>query len=322
MLKIFTVNKQGIVGFVVASLALFLTLTAATAKDLKVERLATQKYSVFDIEQGERVYVNRVNLPYFDADNGIQWNRLATSTPPSDFICPSLADSRGVLAHPRVDIWRCADKAYLVGIAANGEQRWIREMAYLLDSYRFTQDVAGANESSLTLSNLETWSPETGKTLPPSALVYDSASGRRGPKFGVHYAAVYHASSGDYFTYDPSGTIFHDKGGLYRMNAASGASERLMSKSSSFLAPIDIRAIQIDASGRYLLLGEHWGSRGTNWVRFVIFDLEKRQRVFEEKHGQGTNTSQPRIVVGQDGDVAFSYLSNNEHVLVHYRIID
>ena len=150
----------------------------------------------------------------------------------------------------------------------------------------------------------------------------DIPSERRGvPKF-LFDSAAYRASSSDYFSYGSSGSSFDDKGGLYRINVASGAWERLMSKSSLLLGPIPILDIQIDTSGRYLLLGEQWYFRGTNWVRFAVFDLDKRRRVFEEKHGQGTWSSEPRIVVDKDGHVAFSYLSNSEHVLVHYRIID
>ncbi len=311
--------RQGI-GYTIAGLALSLGLMCASgnATGIEVERLETQKYPSL------RDDIERVNLPYFDSANRVQWE--GTDIPPPNYkVCPKPVVLRAVLARPRVDIWRCGNgRGFLAGISETGERRWVRELVYPSGQYQIKQHVLGANTSGLVLSTLDIWSPDTGKTLVEPPVTYFPSEQRAVPKFTFVYAAAYRASTGDYFTYDPGGVRFDGKGGVYRVHATKNTWERLMPAASKLLAPIDVLNIQFDASGRYLLLGERWGFRGQNWVRFVVFDLDKRRRVFEERHGEGTFCLDPRIVVGADGHIAFSYRSDSaqgrEHVLVRYRI--
>jgi hypothetical protein len=250
----------------------------------------------------------------------MQWND-AVIPPPDYELCPKPVVLRAVLARPRVDIWRCGNgSAFLAGGSETAAHRWIRELVYPSGQYRIAQRVLGANTVGLVLSTLDIWSADTGKTRIEAPVNYFPAEQRAVPKFSFVYAGAYHALTGDYFVYDPRGVRFDEKGGVYRVHATKNTWERLMPVASKLLAQVDVLDIQIDASGHYLLLGEDWQYRGHNWVRFAVFDLDKRRRVFEERHGEGTFSSEPRIVVGADGHIAFSYRIQRENVLVRYRI--
>jgi hypothetical protein len=95
-----------------------------------------------------------------------------------------------------------------------------------------------------------------------------------------------------------------------------------MAPERHLLAPIYIVELQLDATERYLLVGEEWRNRGPHWVRFSIYDLGSGRRIFEERHGEGDSCREPRITAGPDGHVAFSYRNESKmkRTIVHYRL--
>jgi glycerol-3-phosphate O-acyltransferase len=68
-------------------------------------------------------------------------------------------------------------------------------------------------------------------------------------------------------------------------------------------------------------LKHHNSHKKSSLTPFSIFDLEKKQTVFEERLENKCNCSDPIIVVGKQGHVAIYYRKNYKHIIVHYRIL-
>ena len=287
----------------------------ARAADLAVERLETRRFAL--PTDGPA----RVHLPYFDDQGVIQFDDDVTSQPPVD-VCVKVANVRAVLARPRVDHWQCADgKSYLTGTSTGG-LRWTRALEFLSGTYRIRLYPIGAGADGLVLSDLEVWSPVNGKTRRP-APVRQLTKERSAPRYSFGRTATYRTTQDDFFIYDAGSKQLDDKGGLYRLAPASGDHERLAGTQRDRFAPVEVIEIRLDTTGRYLLLGELSLFRGPNWTRFAVFDLLRNKRVFEERHGEGSIIHEPRIVVGPDGRVAFSYRDGGqrEMVVVHYQLL-
>lgn len=287
----------------------------ARAAELTVEHLETHRFA---LPADAPV---RVNLPYFDAQGVMQFDDDVISRPPVD-VCAKAANVRAVLARPRVDHWQCADgKSYLAG-ASTGGIRWTRALEFPSGTYRIRLYPIGASADGLVLSDLEVWSPVNGKTLRP-ATVRQLTKERSAPRYSFGRAATYRAAQDDFFVYDAGSKQLDDKGGLYRLAPTSGDYERLAGTQRDRFAPVEVIEIRLDTTGRYLLLGELSLFRGPNWTRFAVFDLLRNKRVFEERHGEGSIIHEPRIVVGPDGRVAFSYRDGGqrEMVVIHYQLL-
>jgi len=91
---------------------------------------------------------------------------------------------------------------------------------------------------------------------------------------------------------------------------------------TSWLAPIVANDLQLSPDGRLLFIAEAWLFRGSKWVRFAIFDLERGGRAFERRHGEGRVVSNPRLLLGPNNRVAFFYRDDTgaRHVVVNYRL--
>jgi hypothetical protein len=262
-----------------------------------------------------------VDLPYFDSGKTLRVDRNAVSAPQE--ICAKPASAQAILAIPRVDQWRCADGAgFLAGLSDDGRIRWKRPLTFVSGTRRINQRVLGISETKLVLSSLEIWSPLTGETVFPAPVREISSEKRKIPIYQFNYAAAHRSGHGDFFVFDPEGSHFEGKGGLYRLPPPGTAPTRLMAPDHHLFSPIYVVELQLDATGRYLLVGEEWRNRGPRWVRFAIYDLDSDGRIFEERHGEGNLCHEPRITVGPDGQVAFSYRneSKTEKVIVHYRL--
>ncbi|MBI3778297.1 MAG: hypothetical protein HY274_05215 [Gammaproteobacteria bacterium] len=286
----------------------------AHAADLTVERLETRRFALSADSS------MRINLPYFDAHGVMQFDDDVILRPPND-ACSKVVNVRALLARPRVDHWQCADgKSYLAGMGA-GSKHWARVLELPSGTHHIRLYPIGASADALVMSDLEVWSPLSGKTQRP-APARQLTKERSAPKYSFSSSAAYRAAQDDFIVYDAGSKQLDGKGGLYRLTPVIGDYERLAGTHQDRFAPVEVAEIQLDATGRYLLLGELSLFRGPNWTRFAVFDLAQRKRVFEERHGEHSIIHEPRIVVGPDGHVAFSYRDGGqrEMVVVHYRL--
>jgi hypothetical protein len=259
-----------------------------------------------------------VNQAHFDSRGAIHFNRDPVATPPVD-VCPDGGTARAVLAVPRVDLWRCRDgRSLLAGIGANAAPRWVRPLERRSGQFRLTENLIGANPHMLLLGSLEGWSPLDGTTRHVAPIKEIRGEQRSVPRYRFSYPGVYRANTTDFFAYDPEG----EEAGLLRVVPGSDRRERLAPVERERFAPIHVFDLQLDATGRYLLIAEEWAFRGPHWVRFAVFDIASRRRVFEERHGADGISREPHIVVGPDGHVAFAYRDDTRlsHVVVHYRL--
>lgn len=296
---------------ILGALLLFgLGMSHTHAAGVTVERLQIKRFAL------PATGPTLIHLPYFDSRGEVRLEEAPVSQPPAG-VCDKTAYVRAVLARPRVDHWKCADgKGYL----ADPMGSWKRALEYVSGSRRLTLYVLGASAAGLVLSDLEVWSPATGETL-RAAPVRELAGERRSvPRYSFSRTGAFAAR--DAFFLHAAASEIKGGAGVYRFIAATGDAQLLMPPRRDRFAPVEVAEIQLDETGRYLLLGELSLFRGPNWTQFVVFDLVRRERVFEQRHGEGSIVHEPRIVVGPAGRVAFAYRDGGkrETVLVEYRL--
>lgn len=279
----------------------------------------------FGFAEAPRWRVDRLAL---DDQGRLHWDASALDVPaipacegpPARRLEPP--ERRVVMLDPRVDERRCPgdSAAWLFGFDASGALAWKRPLVFVSGEHRIAQRLVGATPEGLVLSSLEVWSPATGKTLVP-ARTHRPDSGRKVPDHHVTGAAIYDPVGNAilYFTADV--TLVRRKGGLYRFDLATGAVDLLRPVSASWLGTHDnVEGMAI--ARRWLFLARRNTVRGVAPVSLAVFDLDRKRYIFEQRFSGGHDYSEPRVVLGPDGVVAFSYrnANNREHVAVRFRM--
>lgn len=306
-----------------ASLIVFLLVTvsvAAQGRDSAPVVEALGKYS-YPHQYPRTADEARVYIPYFDDQNGLHWNdeRVADAGSCSGDWFPGtgawspMCWRSTVMLGPRVDECRCTGQtsagvrtgiAY-VGVDANLRERWRRE--------RHSRTVGeaphliGANGGGLVFSNLEVWSPITGKTIRPAA----TAQGSR--------HSCYLPDRNAFLEFDADVTLLHAKGGLY-LRTADGKRELVLPVDRGLTGYYVVDAMAPVPGTPLVLLAEYFTTRGPGSARFEVFDLETKRVVFREEWAPGPHINRVRVLTGSGGHVVFSYSTGAEHSVVHFRI--
>jgi len=232
-------------------------------------------------------------------------------------------ERRVVMLNPRVDERRCpraGAEAWLFGFDPSGTLAWQRPLVYVSGEYRIRQRLAGATPEGLVLSSLEVWSPATGKTLVP-ARTHPPGPGRKVPDHHVAGAAIYDPVGNAILYFKADVTLVRRKGGLYRFDLATGAVDLLRPVSASWLGTHDdVRALAIAPTRRWLFLARRNTVRGVSPVSLAVFDLDRKRYIFERRFRGTYSYSEPRVVLGPDGIVVFSYRDGRDHVAERFRM--
>lgn len=235
----------------------------------------------------------------FSADGSLAWTPPPAQTPPPG--CTPNAAAEVVLGAPQVLLWRCsvAPKRLLVGTAPDG-RRWTRALEHLSGSHRIDTYFGSARGDAVTLSTLEVLDPATGDAVKAAPVRAVDGPPRTVPVFGITGPVTCPRGDGPCYGYSADGA----QAGLLRI-ARDGRIAVLEKPQTSWLAPVVPNDLQLSPEGRLLFTAETWLFRGTKWVRFAIFDLERGERAFERKHGEGRVVGDPRLLPGPEGRVAF-----------------
>jgi hypothetical protein len=168
----------------------------------------------------------------------------------------------------------------------------------------------GASRDGLVLSNLEVWSPSTGKTILPSSPVSRFSS-----------AGLYRPHHRDLILFDTEAALSGSQSGLWRFAPASRHTELLQQAERRWgFGKVLVEDIAQDSRETYLYLAKRLEIRGPGWVAFEVYDPKRRTTLFRQKHGRGKLCSNVRVIAGSNGHVAFSFHDGDSFVLIHYRI--
>ena len=283
----------------------------------------------------------RVNRAYFDATNALRWDDRAVHQEatgdcdtPSTWLAPNgrrLFSRRTRMLGPRVDERRCPRSGRpgtdiaLVGFDADGRVKWQRPLMFRSGEYAIDQTLIGTTPEGLVLSDLEVCSPSTGETIVP-ARTHRSGGPESRPVPDHHFvsSALYHPKRNEFLVFDAEVTLVHREGGLYRIDARTGAKELLWGVAATLIGTYDrVEEIALSRNGNFVLLAQREAVRGPSSVSVAVLDLEAGRRVFEQRHGRGHACAAPQVLAGDDGHVGFAYRDEHtrEHVLVHYRLM-
>jgi hypothetical protein len=236
-----------------------------------------------------------------------------------------------VLDAPRVDHVRCASPpdgartiGWLVGLHPDGTETWRRRLVFESGPHAIDEHVLGASGTGIVLSNLTVVSPATGETVMPPATHTAGAEARPVPDHALTGAALYLPARRAFLWYWADVTLLRREGGLHAIDG-SGGRELLLPVSATITgAHWTVEAMALAPSGTQVLLAERFEARGPGEVRLRLFDLDRREIVLEESFGEGHVCSEPRVAIGADGVVRFSYLDQTDalRVVVRYRSRD
>ena len=283
---------------------------------LTVEKLEEREIE-FPPEPGKNYPVSRINRPYFDEKNQLQWNndqknpRICGAS--SQFECRH----KVVSLKPRVDYCCCPNNLCttetLIGLDNQEEMVWQRDLK------RYDEDIIGVSPQTLVLSTLEVIDPKNGTILEP--LITEP--NRKWAKYGFHQpiAAAFRRKTKDFILFDAEYSLFSTQGGLYLFNPKPEVKELIREGKQRFIRHLNVRNMAPSEDEKFAFLAQMWETRGYPHIEFAIFDLEKKQTIFEERLENDCSCSDPIIVVGKQGHVAIYYRKNNKHILVHYRIL-
>lgn len=252
--------------------------------------------------------------PYFETGEW-HWNEQASLPPPLG--CEPSAPNETLLARPRVDLFRC-QKGFprtLVGTTATGPN-WTRPLRHQSGTHTVDLYVGSVNPGAITLDTLEVIDPGSGRTLQSAPMRMIDAPLRAMPIVRITGPVTCPPEGGDCFGAVGEG----QNAGLLRITR-DGRALVLEKPQRKRFAPIAITDIQL--VGDRLLLAEEWQFRGTKWVRVAVVDPSSGKRLFEERHGEDRVVSDPRIVLGTDGEIAFHYrdATAGRAVMIRYRIV-
>lgn len=290
-------------GWFLLGVALLLPAMSTLAAPQVAERIGRE----------ERLLGPRDAPPRHDGTRWI-WDDLTALAPPPG--CEPSGQAETLLASPRVDLFRCQAgfPKTLVGVGPDGT-RWHRALRHPSGGHAVDLYVGTANPQRITLDTLETLDPANGKTLAFAPMRMVDTPSRAMPVVRITGPVACPADRGDCF----GAIVEGEPAGLLRISR-DGQVTVLEKPQTKWFAPIAIADIRI--AGDRLLLAEEWLYRGTKWVRFAVVDASSGKRMFEERHGEDRVVSAPRIVAGENGEVAFIYrdATAGRQVMVRYRI--
>lgn len=317
--------------------ALLFTLSTAcgvAAPPPPVELVGEERFAFADPAAAPRV-----DLPYFDSSGRLRWNDSPIhqqATGACDTVAPQrLAAGQALyprqtrMLGPRVDERRCprpggaGTEAVLMGLDPGGQVSWQRPLVFRSGKRQIDQWLIGATPDGLVLSSLEVWSPLTGETVVPAPTHPVEPEGRPVPDHELTGTAIYHPGRREILAFTADVTLTRRRGGLYRIDQASGERELLHPVTATLAGSYErVEAMALDPAGRLLLLARRSSVRGASSVSFAVFDLDSRRYLFQERHGTGHTCSEPRTLVGPNGQVVFSYRDANDRqfVVVRYRL--
>jgi len=283
--------------------------------------ITVEKLEVIEIEfppePGKNYPFSRVNRPYFDERNQLQWNNEKKNPRICGVASQSECHHEVVLLEPRVDYCSCPSNScgteVLIGLDDQEEMVWQRELMC------YDEDVIGATPQAIVLSTLEVIDPKTGMVLEP--LITELNNKRAKYHFFMGTTA-FRKKAKDFVLFDAEYSLFSTKGGLYLFEPEHEIKELIRKGERRFLRHLNVRNIALSEDEKFAFLGQMWETRGPFHVEFAIFDLEKKRTVFKERLENKFSCGDPIIVVGKNGHVAMSYRndSKNKHVIVHYLI--
>ncbi len=296
--------------------------------------IPVEKVEVIEIEfppEPRKTYpVSRINRPYFDEKNQLQWN----SDQKNPHICTCMISPvlvryhEVILLKPRVDLCDCQNKSLssskLIGLDEQENIVWQRELIKGTSHER----VIGTTPQAIVLSTLEVIEPKTGTVLEP--LITEP--NRKWAKYGFHpaTAAAFRRKTKDFILFGAEYSLFSTQGGLYLFNPKQEV--RTLIKKAQQASPfpfliflsnwlLQIRNIALSENERFAFLAQSWETRGPSHVEFAIFDIEKKRTVFKERLENDCFHPDAIIVVGKNGHVAMSCDCKRKHIIVHYRIL-
>lgn len=315
------------------ALTLFVTVHALAASPPPIRRAGEQRFGFADLD------APRVGLSYFDDAAQPAWNDMpihqratgACDTDPAQRSADgrALYPRRTRMLGPRVDERQCprpggaGTDATLIGFDSTGTVTWQRPLAFISGERRIDQWLIGATPEGLVLSSLEVWSPRTGETVVPARTHPVGIERRPVPDEQLTGTAVYHPKRREILLFAADVTLIRRQGGLYRIDLGTGTHELLRAVSAGLTGTYErAEAMALSADGRLLFLARRSTVRDSSPVSFAVFDLESRRYVFQERHGEGHACSEPRVVAGPAGQVAFSYRdhSDRQNVVVTYHV--
>ncbi|RKZ44247.1 MAG: hypothetical protein DRR16_20955 [Candidatus Parabeggiatoa sp. nov. 3] len=286
--------------------------------------ITVKKVEVRKIEfpPGPGIYpFSRVNRPYFDERNQLQWN----SDQKNSRICGASSQfechHEVILLKPRVDYCCCPNNLCttetLIGLDDKEEMVWQRDLK------RYDEDVIGVTLQTIVLGTLEVIDPKTGTIIEPFII---NSNGRKRPKYSfsrLSNPTVFRLKTKNFVLFDAEYFLFSTQGGLYLFSSKQEVKELVKKGKRSLLRHLQIRNIALSEDERFAFLAQMWETRGPPHVEFAIFDLEKKRTVFKERLENDCSCSEPIIVVGKQGHVAMSYRnqSKRKHIIVHYIIL-
>lgn len=231
---------------------------------------------------------------------------------------------------PRVDERSCPRGAggpgvdiSLLGVGSDGKTVWQRPLPFPSGARRLDRWLLGAAPGGLVLSDLEVWSPATGRTLVPARTHPVGPEARPVPDRQFLGRALYDARRRVFYVFEAEVTLVRREGGLYQVDPAAAGKELLLPVSTTLLGGHDrVEEMALSADGRFLLLAQKLAVRGPGSVSLAVFDLERREVVFLERQGEGRSCGTPQVVAGGGGEVGFAYqdLGSRQYLLSRYRL--
>jgi hypothetical protein len=308
----------------------FMGLNACSDASVRVEKLEVIEidFPTVPVEDYIRSYVNRA---YFDERNQLQWN----DNPLTPSLCTNSSHNRKLvcrrkvlLLNPRVDLCECSDVSdaskRLIGLDDKEKIIWQRDLSPSQET------PVGTTPQAIVLNTLEVISPKTGTVLEPAIMksvrgtnrLIQNRWGELIPKYRFYTPIAFRVKTKDFLLFDAEVSLFTSKGGLYLFNPKNETKELVKKVERYFFKYLEVKDIAFSQNEKLAFLAQKWETRGPDGVSFAIFDLEKKQIVFEERLENACSCDEPFVVVGKNGNVAIFYRNHNihKHIVVHYVI--
>lgn len=184
----------------------------------------------------------------------------------------------------------------------------------------------GSGPQGIVLNNLTVLSPRTGETVSPPPAHPVGTERRPVPDHDLAQAAIYLPglpARRAFLLFEADVTLVRREGGLFLLDPATGRKELLREVSTTLLGGYwRVEDMVPSEDGRLLFLAQKLAVRGPGGVSFAVFDLRERRLVFEERFGEDHFCRDPKVVLGPQGSVGFSYLDETtaRRHLIHYRV--
>jgi len=318
---------RNISAIVVTCLFIYVALSTAAFAVSVHSQFFVKKVGVIEIdfptvpvEDYIKPYVNRA---YFDERNQLQWN----GNPLTPSLCTNSYHNRKLvcrrkvlLLNPRVDLCECSDVSHaskrLIGLDDKEKIIWQRDLSPSQET------PVGTTPQAIVLNTLEVISPKTGTVLEPAIMKSVGVTNRLIPKYRFYTPIAFRVKTKDFLLFEAEVSLFTSKGGLYLFNPKNETKELVKKVERYFFKYLEVKDIAFSQNEKFAFLAQTWETRGPDGVSFAVFDLEKKQIVFEERLENACSCYEPFVVVGKNGNVAISYRNHNvhKHIVVHYVI--